>query len=130
MNYKFICYGHENILATHKRTLEITSDNELSLNGDCIIGIKANFDPEKIKPFLNSKRLKLTLNVDNLEEEILFKPNPSFFDSKELVIRISDFISNRTLGINADKAAIHLNRRMIKFMENPLQEMKVSLSED
>ncbi len=41
--YKFSCYGHPNIKATHVKTLEITKDDGLSERGDCIIGIKADW---------------------------------------------------------------------------------------
>ncbi len=43
MEYSFTAWGHENITANHKRTLEFTKDNELSLEGDCILGVSANF---------------------------------------------------------------------------------------
>ncbi|HIP75502.1 MAG TPA: DUF371 domain-containing protein, partial [Thermococcus paralvinellae] len=36
------CYGHENIKATHKSTLEITKEDFLTPRGDCIICIKAD----------------------------------------------------------------------------------------
>ena len=44
MIYKFNAYGHPNILGTHKTTFEFTKDNELTLNGDCIVGVKADFE--------------------------------------------------------------------------------------
>jgi hypothetical protein len=31
--------GHENILATHKTTLEFTKDKRLSKKGDCIVAV-------------------------------------------------------------------------------------------
>ncbi|HIP58595.1 MAG TPA: DUF371 domain-containing protein, partial [Archaeoglobus profundus] len=31
-------WGHPNITAKHRTTLEITKDEELSIRGDCIIG--------------------------------------------------------------------------------------------
>ena len=127
MKYEFSCFGNQNIQGMHKTTFEIVIDHNLSLNGDCIIGTKSNFDPEKIKPFLKSKKLSLILKVEKLTEIILFVPNSEFFDSSELVIRLGKFISKRTLGIDADKAAIHINLRMIELMKNPLQEMKVIL---
>jgi hypothetical protein len=34
--------GHPNVLATHPRTIEITKDNYLTKEGNCIIGINAN----------------------------------------------------------------------------------------
>ena len=34
--------GHENILSLHKKTIEITKDSQLTVNGDCIIGVGSN----------------------------------------------------------------------------------------
>ena len=49
MEYSFNCYGHENITARHKTTLEFTKDRDLSLKGDCIIGVKADFSLPQLK---------------------------------------------------------------------------------
>ncbi|MGA7043503.1 MAG: DUF371 domain-containing protein, partial [Nitrososphaeraceae archaeon] len=37
-----IFYGHANIRSVHPRTIEITKDPNLTLRGDCIVGISAN----------------------------------------------------------------------------------------
>ena len=34
--------GHKNILSLHQKTIEITKDEELTSNGDCIVGVSAN----------------------------------------------------------------------------------------
>ena len=39
MNFKIKAKGHKNVLSKHKSTFEITKDKELSLSGDCIIGL-------------------------------------------------------------------------------------------
>jgi len=57
--YKFIAYGHKNITSRHKTTLEFTKDSNLTIKGDCIVGIKADFSLDKIKDFIkNSKNTK------------------------------------------------------------------------
>ena len=66
MKYKFHAYGHPNILATHKTTLEFTKDSELSLKGDCIVGVKADFDLNEIKKFvknLKSNQIKIIIQT-------------------------------------------------------------------
>jgi len=122
MQYKFHAYGHPNILATHKTTLEFTKDSELTLNGDCIIGVKADFDLNKIKQFikkLNNKKITITietLNNKKIREKIKAELNTGFNSDKELVIRRTDFASERTFAIRANKAAFELNRDLIKFL--------------
>ena len=33
--------GHKNVLSLHKKTVEITKEPHLTVNGDCIIGVNA-----------------------------------------------------------------------------------------
>lgn len=115
----FSINGHENLLGTHKTTLEFTKDKHLTLNGDCIIGVNANFSYEDLISLVKSKnRIKIILKVDDLVEEINCGVNKNFCDEHEIVIRKSDFISDRTLGINADKAAIDIDRGFIDKLKN------------
>ncbi|MFA5141346.1 MAG: DUF371 domain-containing protein [Candidatus Woesearchaeota archaeon] len=129
MKYTFYAFGHENIQGKHRNTFEFTTDKELTLDGDCIIGVRAEFDQEKIKPFLNSKKLKMILKVRAHKEEICFIPNPSFSSSHEIVIRIGEFLSDRTLGTRADKPSLYLDRKMIELMKNPEERMEVTIEE-
>ena len=34
--------GHKNILSLHKKTIEITKDSQLTVNGDCIVGVNSS----------------------------------------------------------------------------------------
>jgi hypothetical protein len=123
--YKFIAYSHPNITARHKSTLEFTKDNDLSLKGDCIIGVKANFKLSSLKKFIKVSNkikviIKYKINKKTMKEEILCEPNPNFNSDKEMVIRKSDFIDERTFGIKADKGAIDLDRKFIKYISKDM----------
>ena len=121
MIYKFKAYGHENILANHKTTLEFTKDENITLNGDCIVGIKADFELSKLKEFIkNFKKNKISITISNnkIHETILAEINPNFNDDKELVIRKTDFVSERTFAINSNKAAFELKRNLIGFLKD------------
>ena len=64
MIYRFNAYGHPNILGIHKTTLEFTKDEELSLDGDCIVGVKADFELSRLKRFIKgSKDNKLIVTI-------------------------------------------------------------------
>ena len=130
MKYKFHAYGHQNILATHKTTLEFTKDHELSLKGDCIVGVKADFELDKLKEFIRkakSRKIAITIEAagkkitDTIDAEL----NPDFGDEKEIVIRKTDFVSERTLGIKSNKAAFELNRDLIKFLNDKNNKISV-----
>ena len=127
MQYKFIACGHPNVLATHKTTLEFTKDTELTLNGDCIVGVNADFELIKIKDFirqLKNKNIIITIKKisnehDNKknEETIHAEINSKFNSDSELVIRNTDFISERTFAISSDKAAFDLNMGLISYLK-------------
>jgi len=91
---RFRIYGHENVRALHKNTIEFTKDDFLSVNGDCIVGIKAEFDPVKLKEFVkNHKFCKISLRVGAWEDIMYAKTNSDFEDAHELVIRLGEFPS-------------------------------------
>lgn len=115
--YTFTAYGHKNISCSHTNTLEITKDKEVTPKGHCIIACNANFDLEKIKSFLKNKQLKLTIKTQTKEETIKFQPNPNFNDDKEIVIRRSDVLTDRTLGINANKTSVTLSNELKKELK-------------
>lgn len=121
MQYKFHAYGHKNILGTHKTTLEFTKDSELTLKGNCIVGIKADFDLNDIKNFIKktkNKKIKIIIETADkkIKETINAELNPNFDSNKEIVIRKTDFVSERTLAIKADKTAFELKREFICYL--------------
>ena len=117
--------GHGNILSLHKKTIEITKDSHLTINGDCIIGINANLAcidlPEKFKK-----------KVQNSNSEIIFtiKVGPHSFTihgkgsekltlkhKNDIVLRKSTFVCSRTLAINCDMASDDIPREIIKELQ-------------
>jgi len=72
---------------------------------------------------LKSKKIKIIIE----DGEIIADVNPNFKDKREIVIRKSDFKSKRTLGINANKAAINLSRKLVEKLQNPKTKIKVKI---
>ena len=126
MNFKIKAKGHENVLSLHKSTFEITKDKDLSLSGDCIIGLdidKSMEDfPEEFKEKLANEDTKVIveLKTPNASDTIegyghhdLTLSHPT-----DIVCRKSTFVCSRTLMIKSNKAAIDLNRDLIKDLAN------------
>ena len=126
MNFKIKAKGHENVLSLHKSTFEITKDKDLSLAGDCIIGLdidKSMEDfPEEFKEKLANDDTKVIveLRTPNASDTIegyghhdLTLSHPT-----DIVCRKSTFVCSRTLMIKSNKAAIDLNRDLIKDLAN------------
>jgi hypothetical protein len=133
---QILAFGHKNILAIHPTTLMITKDKELTKQGDCIIAIGANkafsdLNPEfKQKLQNNNIKLNITIEADDLTEQITAYGSPELElnNNNDMVIRKSNFTSNRTLAIKAAKAAKDLPREFIKKLENPNQQIKITLT--
>ncbi len=123
---QFFCYGHPNILATHPTTLEFTKDAEVTLQGDCIIGVRMDVRFESLKKLLFAKDIKIILEIGDLKESFMAKPNPTFSDEQEIVIRTSPFLSRRTLAIHATKAAIDLPESFRQKLKDPKTRMQVT----
>ena len=129
-----VCYGHENVKATHRSTLEITKEDYLTPRGDCIICIKASKAlkdlDEKIKKALKSgKKVKIRIIVDGIVDELeAFGDSRLSFESDfSMVIRKSDYVDGRTLAIKANKAAKDIKRELVEKLRNPEQRVVVEI---
>jgi len=122
----FKAYGHHLIKATHSTTLEITKENFLTKRGDCIIGIKSEkacIDLSKdLKELIKQKNsmIKLILECEGYVEQVEAYGSPLLLLTNpiSIVIRKSNYIDNRTLAINSNKAAKDLNRDFVKIISN------------
>jgi len=131
-----IAYGHENIQATHKTTLEITKDKHLTRNGDCIIAVAANKSLADLSPKFKEKLrrnnaiLTIRIEVEGVIEEIKASGSSHLIltHPTEIVVRKSDYISNRTLAIRADKTSYDLSKRLVDKLKNPNQKVKITLT--
>lgn len=135
MIYKFNAYGHPNILGTHKTTLEFTKDENVSLRGDCIVGVKADFELSKLKEFIRNAKnneVKITIKAmpkkhREIQDTISAQINPDFDDDKELVIRKTDFVSERTFATSSNKAAFELKRNFINYLKERGNRISVAI---
>lgn len=129
-------YGHENIQATHRATLEFTKDTHVSKNGDCILVVSANKAPidlsSAFKENLQKPHAKLTITIeaDDIKEQIQAQGSPhlTLTHPREMVIRKSDYASDRTLAVHADKAAKDLSQALVARLKNPKQKVKITLT--
>ncbi len=130
-SYSFTSEGHPNVLGTHKNTLEITKENFLTKNGDCILGINADFDFAKLRQFISGCKtdfIRIELKTGSFSEKVSGKLNKDFSDEKSIVIRKSNFISERTLITESDKSAGDLPRELIRQMKKPDSCLKIIIT--
>ena len=119
--------GHKNILSLHKKTIEITKESELTVNGDCIIGINADLScndlPEKFKKKLQNPDTTIVFAIvtDGHSFSIHGKGSEKLTlkHTNDIVLRKSAFTCSRTIAIKCDKASDDIPREMIKKLQNP-----------
>ena len=128
-------YGHENIRGTHKTTLEFTKDPHLSKEGDCIVAVATDKGLADLNPAFKEElrkpnaRVTILIEAGGITEQVHAFGSPRLILTHltELVVRRSDYISDRTLAIHADKAARDLSRELVEKLRNPRQKVKITL---
>ena len=127
MRFEIPFFGHANVRANHTRTIEITTEPDLTLQGDCIVGVGAEFGCKKIPDDLKEKlrrsdaRITITILVNDEKFEIVGKGHEELKleNPHDIVIRKSNFTCPRTLSIGCDIASDAISRKMIKALQNP-----------
>lgn len=129
---KIEAFGHENILSTHKTTIEITKVNTLTKKGNCIIGInatKACYDLSSTlkDKIANGRKINVTLRVDDIQDSFYGFGNKELrlLDKGDIVFRKSSYISDRTILINCTKSSNEINPRLIERLKIPGRKLTI-----
>ncbi|TFG10182.1 MAG: DUF371 domain-containing protein [Promethearchaeota archaeon] len=131
-------YGHPNILCTHTTTIEITKDDELTVRGNCILGInasKACFDlSEDLKTQIwNQKKIWVKIETAQYKDQFFGFGNKDLLllHKEDMVFRTSEFVCDRTILIRCSKSSANLDRDLINSLTISKKKVKISfLSED
>jgi len=122
--------GHKNIRSLHTRTIEITKDPNLTLNGDCIIGVSAT---KSCSDLTSTMKNKIRNNDSLLEINLVVEPfsfriqatgnnNLPLTNVHDIVLRKSNFICDRTLCLSCNVSAIQIPRKMIDLLKDPSKQ--------
>lgn len=134
MKQTITAFGHPNVLAKHPTTIEITTHEDLTSAGDCIIAVLAtrgcaSLSPELKNEIKSGKKIKVTLSAGGVEDVVTGVGHPGLLLSHkdDIVVRTSDFKCPRTLMINADKAAADLNPALIQKLKDPKTQLSFTI---
>ena len=119
--------GHKNILSLHKKTIEITKDSQLTVNGDCIVGVNSSLACVDLSENLKKKirnpdtEIVFTILVDEYSFSVHCKGSEKLTlkHPSDIVLRKSAFTCSRTIAIKCDKASDDIPRKMVKKLQNP-----------
>jgi len=128
-------FGHPNIRASHPTTIMFTKENHVTKKGDCIVAVAADKSvadlSAEFKDALRQPNAKLIIEieVDGLKGQINASGSPELAlnHPNDLVIRKSEFISDRTLAVKADKSSGDLSKAVVEKLKNPKQEVTLTL---
>lgn len=131
-----IAHGHKNVTGAHASTIEITKETHLTKEGNCIIAVGADKAIDDLtSQFKNAlrrgtSRLTMLIEADQIIETISAVGSPSLIleHPTDIVVRKSGFICNRTLALEADKAANGLSRKLVSKLKNPEQTVIITLT--
>jgi hypothetical protein len=119
--YSFKAEGHPNIRATHRSTLEVTTEEFLTPRGDCIIGIKAQHGasglPEDLKEALRKGwSACLVIRVKSTSDILCGKGDPrlTFSSNTRMIFRKSHYVEPATVFVGSDKSAKDINRSLVE----------------
>ncbi len=127
MRFEISFHGHKNVRSLHPKSIEITTDSDLTVNGDCIVGVGASCGclgiPDKMKTLLQKPQSEVTCTilVGNLSYKITGRGSEKLTlkNPHDIVIRKSNFTCPRTLSIGCDTASDSIPRQMVKALQNP-----------
>jgi len=119
--------GHKQVLSLHEKTLEITKDDSLTSQGDCIVGVNSNTScidlPQKMKEKIqnSNSKIKFTIKVGKFTFTIQGQGSEKLTlkHVSDIVLRKSAFTCSRTIAINCDKASSDIPRDLVSLLQNP-----------
>ena len=119
--------GHPMVMAAHPTTIEVTTEDHLTPRGDCIVGVCASAGCAQL-----DLRLKEGLRRGGSRATVRMFVGPYTFEVKaegdprlelthphDIVIRRSDYVSDRTLAVHADAAARDIPREIVRELREP-----------
>lgn len=118
------CRGHPLVSAAHPSTLEITCEEVLTSQGDCIIAVGADRGardlPREFRELLcmDDAILLTILSCEGLSVEIRGRGSSSMTldHPSDMVWRRSRYVCGRTVAIDADKTARTIPREFVQAL--------------
>ncbi|MCK9581925.1 MAG: DUF371 domain-containing protein [Methanoregula sp.] len=115
------CRGHPLVLGTHPTTFEVTVEDHLTANGNCIIGVAADKGCEGLSSAFkqvlahDDAVLVTMLECGGIIAEVQSRGSSQMMlnHPTDMVWRKSTFVCGRTIGIQSDAVALTLSRDLI-----------------
>jgi hypothetical protein len=121
--------GHAHVRARHPKTIELTTDADLSQRGTCIIGVAAELDPAGLAGL--DGPVVVTFTCDGASDVVRGTANARYdATTGRLVIRRSHHRSPDTLVVGADRGSADLDRALVAALTDDDAELRVDIAPD
>jgi hypothetical protein len=124
--------GHENILARDENCFEITTNDD-PMGEDSVVAVRADKGCRDLNDAFKAaaktaSRMLITIEAGGVVENVIAYGSPALelSDVDEIVIRKSDLIDGKTVGILADKSANEFSTSMKEKLKNPKTEVDIT----
>ncbi|MDG6910385.1 MAG: DUF371 domain-containing protein [Nitrososphaerota archaeon] len=115
------------VRSTHPTTIEVTTEEYLTEEGDCIIGVGASKGcagldsrvKERLRQPGSEVLVRLVVGGESFELRARGDPRLQLSHLHDLVIRRSDFVSDRTLAVGSDASARSIPRKLVSLLKDP-----------
>ncbi|HHN81277.1 MAG TPA: DUF371 domain-containing protein [Methanomicrobia archaeon] len=134
MDFVITARGHENVRATHRTTIEVTTDSSLTPRGTCIVAVGADRGlcdmPQRFKDELRKNRVRVTFRCGGAEWTLWGRGTPrlELTHPHDMVIRTSAYECPRTLLVDADGAACDMPRELVRCLQDPSRIVTITLT--
>ena len=113
-----------------------TTEKHLTPRGDCIIGVNAekglNDLPDEMKKMARNPKTNISMSIMVGNRFFVTKghgdPRLTYIDQKDIVSRKSSYICDRTLMIEADKAACDMDQTFVNLLKDEGQPIKIIIT--
>jgi hypothetical protein len=114
--------GHPAIRATHHKTLEITSDEDISQRATCVIAVRATGPDSAV-----AGDVRVTVRAGEHQFTLTARGNSSWGPGGPLVIRRSPVRLAGTFATHATAAANDLPRELVGALQDPHAEISLDI---
>lgn len=127
MEEEIFFYGHPNIRAMHERTIELTKAKEITVRGDCVVGVNASRACADLRESFKRKlcqenafvRLSLIVGTYTYDFVGYGSPSLTLSNKHDIVIRKSEFVCPRTIAIRCNRASSDIPKGMVRLLKDP-----------
>lgn len=119
--------GHENVRATHAKTLEITGERDITARATCVVGVGAAFDAEGLALLRGPVAVRLSAGPHVATGTAVVNPHHEVTD--RLVLRRSEHASPDTFAFRSTLVASDLDPDFTAALADPANEVTLTLTE-